>query len=706
MAPDTGAPPERRRLILRNGLSPGDIVMLTAAVRDLHACHPGRFLTDVRTPCPHLWENNPHITPLSEEDPGVEVIDCEYPLIHESNQTPYHFVHGFARFLGDRLGVEIRPTAHGGDLHVSDLEKSWYSQVREITGEDIPFWIVVAGGKRDYTIKWWDAARFQEVVDRFEGRILFVQVGEEGHHHPPLRGVLDLRGKTDLRQLVRLVYHAQGVLCPVTLAMHLAAAVEVKGGFPKSRPCVVVAGGREPVNWEAYPHHQFVHTLGALPCCDLGGCWKARTVPLGDGDEKDHPDQLCVDVVGTLPRCMDMITPTEVARRIETYFDGGVIPYLDGAQARVAARAVDSSRPTVTTAKSSPRAAAPADRALFLTVSDRAFFPGTLAAVNGLKRFHPRAEIVVVDNGIDKPGLTAGQRSVLEAGGSRIVEAEALDGPGRKLAAWELKAYAARDLSRNHDLLVGFDSDCLLCGPIDDVMAEALRTGRFMGGRDWQDGEGVDYGDEYAAYGIRVPVHNDRYMSTSIYFCPLTRRNRGILEEWALCTNRARYNGLGTLPGHGDQGVLNALLYRDLGPDGVGLLPNALWSQHWRFWTDEIVFSGGVFLNRSTASGRQRAFHISGVEKYWDISHARKVRGENRKQATAFAWFLFLLFFAGLGPGTAEFTDLLPRESWHLIGEMHAYIESIRAFDAHQVGRRWPALRRALQPAPASIQSG
>ena len=41
-----------RKLILRNFQSPGDIVMLTAAVRDLHRAHPGEFLTDVRTSFP------------------------------------------------------------------------------------------------------------------------------------------------------------------------------------------------------------------------------------------------------------------------------------------------------------------------------------------------------------------------------------------------------------------------------------------------------------------------------------------------------------------------------------------------------------------------------------------------------------------------------------------------------------------------------
>jgi ADP-heptose:LPS heptosyltransferase len=317
-----------RKLILSNHQSPGDIVMLTAAVRDLHRRYPGDFLTDVRTPCGDLWENNPHLTALDASEQGVELIDCEYPLIDRSNQEPWHFLHGFIDFLNRRLDLQIALTEFRGDIHISATEKSWMSQVQEITGDPIPFWIVNAGGKFDYTIKWWETARYQAVVDHFRGRILFVQVGEWGHHHPALRGIIDLRGKTDIRQLIRLVYHAQGVLTPVSFAMHLAAAIETRNGMPKNRPCVVIAGGREPPNWEAYPHHQFIHTVGALRCCDNGGCWKSRTVPLGDGDSKDDAGNLCVDVAGSLPRCMDMITADEAIRRIEAYFIGGAVDYL------------------------------------------------------------------------------------------------------------------------------------------------------------------------------------------------------------------------------------------------------------------------------------------------------------------------------------------------------------------------------------------
>jgi len=324
----TAAPADRpRKLVLVQRQSPGDVVMLTAAVRDLHRCHPGRFLTDVRTPCPALWEHNPHLTPIRDGDPEAELIECQYPLIHQSNQRPVHFLHGFTQDLSAKLGLPIAPTEFRGDIHLGDLEKSWMSQVQEITGEPTPFWIVVSGGKSDFTAKWWDPARVQAVVDHFRGRIVFVQVGERGHHHPPLRDVIDLRGKTDLRQLVRLVHHAVGVLCPVTLLMHLAAAVETRPGRPRNRACVVVAGGREAPHWEAYPHHQFLHTVGALPCCDGGGCWRSRVLPLGDGDEKDDPSRLCVDVVRGLPRCLDLITAADVIRAIERYYEGGALRY-------------------------------------------------------------------------------------------------------------------------------------------------------------------------------------------------------------------------------------------------------------------------------------------------------------------------------------------------------------------------------------------
>ena len=43
--------------------------MVTAAVRELHRADPGKYQTDVRTPAPHLWENNPFLTTIDESEP-------------------------------------------------------------------------------------------------------------------------------------------------------------------------------------------------------------------------------------------------------------------------------------------------------------------------------------------------------------------------------------------------------------------------------------------------------------------------------------------------------------------------------------------------------------------------------------------------------------------------------------------------------------
>lgn len=309
----------RERVVLRCFLSPGDVVTMTTAVRELHRAHPGRFVTAVESSVPELWEHNPHVAPHDRADGPWRAIDMHYPLINQSNQRPVHFLQGYVDYLAAQLRVQIPLTEFRADVHLSEQEKNWMNQVEEQFRHKGPFWILMAGGKYDFTTKWWPPAFYQQVVDHFLGRVQFVQCGSKTHWHPPLRGVLNLIGQTSIRQFVRLMYHAQGVVCPVTFAMHLAAAVPTKDR--RLRPCVVIAGGREPSHWEAYPGHQFLHTIGCLPCCADGGCWKSRCQPVGDGDRKndtnicDRPVQIADDL--RVPQCMTMIQPLDVIRAIE-----------------------------------------------------------------------------------------------------------------------------------------------------------------------------------------------------------------------------------------------------------------------------------------------------------------------------------------------------------------------------------------------------
>ena len=105
--------------------------------------------------------------------------------------------------------MPVPVTQFSGDIHLAAQEKEWMNQVEELWGFKGRFWILLAGGKYDFTTKWWSPDYYQAVVDHFQGRVQFVQCGEKGHWHPELKGVFNLVGRTSIRQFIRLMYHAQ-----------------------------------------------------------------------------------------------------------------------------------------------------------------------------------------------------------------------------------------------------------------------------------------------------------------------------------------------------------------------------------------------------------------------------------------------------------------------------------------------------------------
>ena len=235
--------------------------------------------------------------------------------------------------------------------------------------------------------------------------MLFVQIGEDGHHHPLLDGVVDLRGRTSLRDLIHLVHHADGVLTPVSLPMHLAAAVETRDRRG-TRPCVVVAGGREPVHWEQYPGHAFLHTVGALPCCASGGCWRSRALPLGDGDDKDRAEARCVDVVDGLPHCMQMITAADVVEAIEARLTGGLARALTAAQFA----AVEPYLSHAPAARRAPAIVTSGIDATIATVTFGDYGKTIERCLASIERFCPRGRYRIV---VGANGVSAASRQLL-----------------------------------------------------------------------------------------------------------------------------------------------------------------------------------------------------------------------------------------------------------------------------------------------------
>lgn len=306
---------QREKLILSNYQSPGDLLMLSAALRDLHKTYPGRYQTDIKCSCPEIFMNNPYIEHVSVQN--ARHIKMEYPLyksMGDSITCCYHFVHAFRKFLEKQLNQSINQTELKGEVYLTDREKN----NKPVGG---PYWIINTGWKNDYTVKRWSPEYMREVV-RVLPDITFVQAGSLKHNHPVINepNVINMLG-TGIRKFFTLVYHSYGIITPVSFPMHACAAVSVPSEAPFiTRPCVVLGGGRECDTWEKYNGHTYISRVGMMGCCLKGGCVQARVKPLNDGSDKDkflceHPVNLDIPVAC----CMADILPYEVKTAVERY---------------------------------------------------------------------------------------------------------------------------------------------------------------------------------------------------------------------------------------------------------------------------------------------------------------------------------------------------------------------------------------------------
>lgn len=319
------------RIIIRNTQAPGDILVLSAAIRDLHRTHPGMFETDISVShgAEHIYWHNSDITQIHKGRPphGIRHFVAHYPLIKQSNQQRKHFIWGFPEFMNQKLGTKIKLTEFRPKIVMTQEE------VENRPFEE-PYWLFLSGGKRDFPAKIWDQTWWQELISATCNDIKWVQCGGGSKNHilhTPKRGIFANKiAQTNCREFIKLIYHAEGVVCAVTFAMHVAAAF--------NKPCVVIAGGREPWWWEAYNkenrianmrvaypgwtppaddsyvYHRFLHTIGKLDCCRNHGCWRAKVTGRGS---------VCSNVVAQhgqrIPKCLAMIPPERVIEAIYSY---------------------------------------------------------------------------------------------------------------------------------------------------------------------------------------------------------------------------------------------------------------------------------------------------------------------------------------------------------------------------------------------------
>lgn len=327
---------------------------MTALVRDIQRQHPGQFEISVDTNWTPVWWHNPHIVKLNnavKPSPQRVTVAWGEAITHHSRakigirRELRHILAWYHYDFTRQTGIPVAVTEPRPELFLSESEQQPILDGR--------YWVLIGGGKLDITNKLWSPESYQQVVNELrKAGLRFVQCGatHQANMHPPLENVLNMVGKTDnVRDLFNIIRHADGVICPVTSAMHIAAAFE--------KPCVVIAGGREEPWFEWYGNgfeafgpgsaavqvpHKFLHTVGLIHCCDKEGCWRRRTVPLDANDVTGKGvKELCHEPVRlgegqAIASCMHMITPEHVIEAVMEYYDSKILPPIGPPKAPIA----------------------------------------------------------------------------------------------------------------------------------------------------------------------------------------------------------------------------------------------------------------------------------------------------------------------------------------------------------------------------------
>lgn len=295
---------EKKEFIFHNRQRIGDILVFTCAIRDFKTAYPDTRVNVVSTAM-HIWDHNPYIDSTLKQTTDNLIKIGPGKGTNQSNRIDWHFTNSYRISIEDALNIHIPQGESRPDIWLTQEE---YDAPRIM---EAPYWIIVVSGEKGWGCKMYPFERWQEFINQ-NPDVNFVQLGTKGDNPPRLQGanVTDYVGKTEDRQtgvrdLFKLFLNAEGSVGLVSFHMHLSGAFVGK-------PCIVVAGAREPVSFTQYAGHRYLSTDNCLPC-GINACW--------------HCDiNTCTNLVGStekIPKCVDMISPEDLTRALNMYYTGG-----------------------------------------------------------------------------------------------------------------------------------------------------------------------------------------------------------------------------------------------------------------------------------------------------------------------------------------------------------------------------------------------
>lgn len=185
---------------------------------------------------------------------------------------------------------------------------------------------------------------------------------------------------------------------------------------------------------------------------------------------------------------------------------------------------------------------------------------------------------------------------------------------------WEAKQQALAECVGTARVICLIDADIVLLSRIDDVFSRA-EEGKIVAGCDGTD---LPFGDEYAVYSPSLPGRICRYLNSG-FLCLDVNRHWDMVGLWAFSSSYGAYSpNRGyplAFPGHGDQGILNAILLLLRKEDECHVLPHGVWHDFRNPASFKIVErheDGTLIVNNCNLKQRQRILHCIGYKWWWD----------------------------------------------------------------------------------------
>lgn len=251
-------------VLIHFGSAPGDSLLCSTILRELRK--RGKNKLWIITDHNELFDGNHDVDRVVPVDSfyldyarvtGTIIPTLEFaPYDPEKDVSPSpqrHIVAEFCRCAGVEGEIALRPYFYSQNEEVTKF--AWAEGMVAIQSSGLAAAVPMLN-------KQWYPERFQEVVDRLGGRFKLVQVGST--YDPPLNGVMDLRGKTGIRETAALLKNCRLYIGNVGFLMHLARAVEC--------PAAIIFGGREAPWQSGYTCNINLYT--PLPCAP---CWLWNT---------------------------------------------------------------------------------------------------------------------------------------------------------------------------------------------------------------------------------------------------------------------------------------------------------------------------------------------------------------------------------------------------------------------------------------------